>query len=378
MPGRDRPPVVLLAGIRWDFLWQRHQTLAALFARAGYPTVFVETTGLRNPRPGSGFLRKAASRLRRAARRPRGPSGGGPAVYPPLVAPPTLRAFRALNRRVFVPRAAREILALCGAPPVVIAYPPTQTTLDLVSALRPRLVLYDCSEEYAGMPGVPGDIEETEGRLLRRADLVCCTSEPLLERVRRVRPDAFLSGPGVDLGLFEPLSRKPFPGRVRTVGYFGHLSRERTDFAALRAISAAGFRVRLVGGLGEVDPSFLEAPGMDYRGEVPHRRLPEALAGVDALVLPYLVNRMTRGMAPAKLYECLATGRPVVGPPLPALVRLGGHVYLAGSPGEYVAVLRRLAELESEERRRARVELARRNTWERRFAELEAALWSRL
>jgi hypothetical protein len=44
-----KPPVVILAGIRWDFLWQRHQTLATLFARSGYPTVFVETTGLGVP-----------------------------------------------------------------------------------------------------------------------------------------------------------------------------------------------------------------------------------------------------------------------------------------------------------------------------------------
>ncbi|QYJ15745.1 hypothetical protein Rxycam_01573 [Rubrobacter xylanophilus DSM 9941] len=370
---------MLLAGVRWDFLWQRHQILATLFARAGYPTVFVETTGLRNPRPGPDFLVKAASRLRRAVRR-RKPPSCGPAVYPPLVAPPTLRVFRALNRRLLVPRAAREILALSGPDPVVVAYPPTQTTLDFLRELRPRLVLYDCSEEYAGIPGVPWDIERTERRLLERADLVSCTSGPLLERVRRVRPDAFLSGPGVDPDLFEPLSREsPSPsGRVRTVGYFGHLSRERTDFAALRRIAAAGFRVRLVGGLGEVEREFLKTPGIDYRGEVAHRELPEALAGVDALVLPYLVNRLTRGIAPAKLYECLATGLPVVGPPLPVLAGLGGHVYLAESPEEYVAVLRGLPGLESGERRRARMELARRNTWERRFAELEAALWSRL
>jgi hypothetical protein len=45
-----KPPVVILSGVRWDFLWQRHQTLATLFAGAGYPTVFVETTGLANPR----------------------------------------------------------------------------------------------------------------------------------------------------------------------------------------------------------------------------------------------------------------------------------------------------------------------------------------
>ena len=52
-----KPPVVILSGVRWDFLWQRHQTLATLFAGAGYPTVFVETTGLANPRPTRNTLR---------------------------------------------------------------------------------------------------------------------------------------------------------------------------------------------------------------------------------------------------------------------------------------------------------------------------------
>src|SRR5918999_6460145 len=66
-----KPPVVILSGVRWDFLWQRHQTLATLFASAGYPTVFVETTGLANPRPNKATLRKVASRIRHAGAKDR-------------------------------------------------------------------------------------------------------------------------------------------------------------------------------------------------------------------------------------------------------------------------------------------------------------------
>ncbi len=108
---------------------------------------------------------------------------------------------------------------------------------------------------------------------------------------------------------------------------------------------------------------------------VPHAELPAALAGVDAFVLPYEVNGLTAGISPAKTYECLATGRPVVASPLPALKGLAGHVYLAERPEGFVAALRALGELETEERARARIELARRNSWEARFAELEEALW---
>ena len=370
----DKPPVVILSGVRWDFLWQRHHSLATLFARANYPTVFVETTGLANPRPNKATLRKVASRIRRAGGKQ--PSEEkGLTVYVPLVVPPKGAVFRWLNRRFFVPRVVRNLRKIAGLDPFVVAYPPTRTTLDLLPGLRPRLVLYDCSDDYAHFPGAPKDITATERELLRRADLVSCTSTRLLEKVRPSRPDAFLSGPAADYERFRVL-RENRPGEeVHTVCFFGHVSQERIDFSALRAIAGAGFEVRIVGILDRVDRAFLRVPGVDYRGEVPHAELPKALAGVDAFVLPYKVNELTRGIAPAKTYECLATGKPIVAAPLRALEELAGHVYLAQSPEDYVEVLRSLEGFETEEKVRARMELARKNSWDARFREIEEALW---
>ena len=369
----ENPPVIIMSGVRWDFLWQRHHALATRFARAGYPTVFVETTGLANPRPGPATLRRVASRIWRAGKK-RQTRQEGLAVYAPFAAPPTHEFFRRLNRRLFVPRMVGDLWKIAGQDPVVVAYPPTRTTLDLICGLQPRLLLYDCSDDYESFPGVPEDIAATERELLHRADLVCCTSTPLLEKVRPLRPDALLSRPGVDYELFETLQGDR-GGEIRTVCFFGHLSRERTDFRTLRAIAAAGFEVRLVGGLGRVDGGFLKTPGVDYRGEVPHEQLPDVLAGVDAFVLPYRFNRLTRSISPAKTFECLATGKPVVAAPLPALAELAEYVYLAGRPEDYVEVLKSLRRLETEGKVRARIELARENSWEARFGEIEEELW---
>ena len=369
-----KPPVVILSGVRWDFLWQRHHALATLFARAGYPTVFVETTGLANPSPRVPTLRRVAARLRRAGSGE--PSGEeGLTVYSPLALPPTYKVFRRMNRGFFVPRVVRDLVEISGSAPVVVAYPPTRTTLDLIRGLRPRAVLYDCSDDYELFPGAPADTVATERELLRMADLVSCTSRRLLEKVRPSRPDAFLSGPAVDYERFAVLQEDNRGGEVRTVCFFGRVSRERIDFPALRAVAEAGFEVRLIGDLGSVERDFLEMPGINFRGEVPHAKLPAALAGVDAFVLPYEVNDLTGGISPAKTYECLATGKPVVSAPLPAMEELAEHVYLANEPGEYVEVLRSLGELQTEEKARARIELARKNSWEVRFGEIEEALW---
>jgi glycosyltransferase involved in cell wall biosynthesis len=372
------PPVVVLAGVRWDFLWQRHQTLAALFARAGYSTVFVETTGLSNPRPNAASARTVLARLLRPGERRARPEENL-SVYSPLALPPTSEAFRRANERFFIPRIAHDLREKLAAPPILVAYLPTRTTLDIIPRLEPRLVVYDCADEYAAFPGAPRDIAATERELIRRADLVSCTSSHLLERVGRARPDAFLSGPGVEYELFEPLAdeRKP-GGSVRTVCCFGNLDGERIDFDALEAVAAAGFELRLVGGVKGAPSRFLRSPGVDYVGEVAHRDLPKALSGVDAFVLPYKANGLTRGISPAKTYECLATGRPVVSAPLPAMKELSEHIYIAHAPEEYVGILKNFEATETEEGIRARRELARRNSWDARFAEIEEAVWRKL
>jgi glycosyltransferase involved in cell wall biosynthesis len=372
-----KPPVVVLAGVRWDFLWQRHQTLATMFARSGYPTVFVETTGLALPRPGKATMRNVLSRVRRSLQKNEKPRGReNLTVYAPLTAPPTPRPFVWANKRFLLPRVLRDLRKIAGSRPVVVAYPPTRTTLDLVSGLDPGLVLYDCSDDYERFPGAPRDIAQTERELLLRADLVSCTSRHLLEKARRVRPDAFLSGPAVDYDRFAALQAHPPAKQVSTVCFFGDATRERIDFGVLRAVAGAGLRLRLVGGLDRREKGLLKIPGVDYRGEVSHAELPGALAGADAFVLPYKTNALTRAISPAKTYECLAAGRPVVAAPLPALEELREYVYLARRPEDYVRTLRGLWDEGTEARVWDGIRRARENSWEARFAGLEEAMWT--
>src|SRR5919202_2840256 len=374
-----KPPVVLLSSIRWGWLWQRHQALATLFARAGYPTVFVETTGIANPSLSRDTVGKVVDRIAHSSNRGGRPSQEkGLTVYTPLVAPPTSKIFRQLNRRVFVPRIVRDLRRMTGPNPMVLAYPPTQTTLDILRGLQPRLTVYDCVDYYVGYPRVPKDMAQTERELLHRADLVSCTSTSLLERLKPFRPDAILNGPGVKFEAFHSLNTGGIGGEVNTVCYFGYIGRVEMDFSILKAIARAGFTLRLIGDSSNTEKGLLQMPGIDYRGQVSHEELPAALGGVDAFVIPYRVDELSRNVSPSKTYECLATGRPVVATPLPAMVNLGEHVYLAEGLEDFVEVLRNLPRTETEERVRARIEVARRNSWEARFEALEAALWSKL
>lgn len=372
-----KPPVIVLSGIRWDFLWQRHQILATLFARAGYPTIYVETTGLRNPSFDPGTARIVFRRIFRAGSKGRkAPGNSVPnlTVYSPLVAPPTWKVFRRLNRTVFVPRVARDLKRLLnGVSPAVIAYPPTSTTLDLLSSLAPRRLLYDCVLNYEHFPDAPRDIAETEKILLQQADAITVDSGFLLEKHRHTRPDAVQVGSGVDHKLFEQArTTKPLRRPVCTVCFFGTMDENRFDFDLVGELAEEGYRIRLLGLLSRL--GFARMPGVEYRGEVSHRELPRHLTEADALIIPYKINAFSKGTFPAKIFECLATGKPTIATPLPDLVPFGDLLYLAKDAQGFVDALERLPNLETETQVEARVELARKNSWEARFDAIEKVL----
>ena len=109
-----------------------------------------------------------------------------------------------------------------------------------------------------------------------------------------------------------------------------------------------------------------------------HADLPAALAGTDVYIIPYRINALTMGISPAKIYECLATGMPVVSTPLPELERFGEHVYLAEGAEGFAEALRSIPRLDTGEKARARVELARENSWEARFADIEKEIRRKL
>jgi glycosyltransferase involved in cell wall biosynthesis len=345
-----------------------------MFAKAGYPTVCVETTGITNPSLDLATMRSIARRLRHIGHKdePESELPSNLTIYSPLVAPPTYKTLRRLNKRFFVPKVVRDLHQMVGPDPVFIAFPPTQTTLDILSDFRSKTIWYHCVLNYEEYPRTPADIKDTEQRLLRSADIVTVDSSFLMEKHHRTRPDIVQIESGVDFARFHKVFSSTSQDSVRTVCFFGSMDERRFDFELVRQLARAGITVRLLGTL--ADPTLARVQGIDYRGQVPHAELPDHLRDVDALVIPYKITPFSKGTFPAKTYECLATGKPVVATPLPDLLRFREHVYLATDTEDFIRVLRALPRWETPEKANARIELARRNSWEARFSEFERLL----
>lgn len=365
--------VVVLSSVEWDAAWQRHHAFAAQWATAGHRVFFVENTGARNPRIGD--LNRVAARLGRAwssGSRTGAVQPDGVKVISPLVLPPTNRFFSSVNARWLVPRLAAALRARgLQSGPVVFVYLPTETTFQILDRLDGPLVVYDCADNVRGLPSPPLGFDEHEAKLIKRAILVLTTSRTLFQDKKSLHANVLELHHGVNSEFF---LTPQTPGRHRRIAYFGTLW-SALDYSAVRALADAGFQLTLIGPEKEPPPPL---PSSIRRvGRLSHTALPGTLKDFDCLILPYVDNEYNRGVIPAKVYECLATGRPVLASPLPALKavpELAAVLRFARTPDEWVSAARALDLDETAAKRDARIAVARDHSEESAFSSLMSAV----
>lgn len=249
----------------------------------------------------------------------------------------------------------------------------------LLGKLGNRLVVYDCIDEWAGFfePGRTRDnVSRNDEALCRGSDLVFVTSRTLLERRSPLNANTHLVSPAADFPHFRKagLDETPLPSEMAAlprpvIGLAGMLD-GRVDLAILDRLATAHpeWTVALVGPVWDnLDVSRLRArPNVRLLGGKTVEELPGYIRGFDVCIVPYVIDDFTRNIFPLKLYEYLASGKPIVATRVPAIAEHADLVRIADEPDGFVrAAEAAVAERDAELGRR-RVSLASENTWEHR------------
>jgi GT2 family glycosyltransferase len=364
-PGR--PDVVVLPVIAWSYRRQRPQQLAEALARRGRRVFYGSVEGEGEPAE---------------------PTGVAPGVT--LLPIAGVRREDPADRRLDGPSLDRALEALAQArdrfeiheAAVLVQSPFWAPLAGVLSRRFGWKVVYDCLDEHAAFPANRRDVlASAEAELVAAADLVLATSGPLLERLRKVRPDARLLGNAADAGIFGALvDPAPDPARL-TVGYAGAVDDWFDDeLIAEAARLRPGWRFEIAGGLeGRSRDASRFPANVVFLGERPFREIPQVRSRFDVEVIPFRLTPLTHATDPVKLYEALAAGRGVVATRMLALAPLAerGLVRFAGSAPELVRELEAAASAGPEEVAARRV-FAGENTWNARAEELSrqlSALW---
>jgi glycosyltransferase involved in cell wall biosynthesis len=304
------------------------------------------------------------------------PGPGDPLVHAAERWLPRVHRPRSLARRLYAARLrrARHTLAARGCRRFVL-YIWTPVAPALESGVPFDLRCYHLSDEYAfGEDEVP--VPAFERRILEGVDQVFIHSRALLEKKGGFNPNTAWVPNGVD---YEAHARPvPEPDDLREVrrpriGYTGHLKAvldwELVETLADRhpdwSFVLVGARKNLAE-IGETLERLERRPNLHFLGKKTSDELARYPQHFDVCMMPYRLTAYTRYIYPLKLHEYLASGRPAVGSPIPALEEFGSLVPLPDTPQRWSEALRRCMapEASTDEAREARQAVAREHDWD--------------
>lgn len=211
--------------------------------------------------------------------------------------------------------------------------------------INEHLSVYRCYDEYSAWPSTPifrtrSDIREREKRILGRVDVVFVLSRTLLHSKATFSDRVYLVPSAVDVKHFEraaydstvvPEDTKHIPHPI--VGFLGHIT-NRIDFPLLEYIakSHTNWSIVLVGGNASARglDRMEKLPNVYLLGARPYEKVSDYLKTFDVCIIPYDAdNPWNANCSPLKLYEYLATGKPIVSTYLPAVREFGELVRIA-------------------------------------------------
>jgi glycosyltransferase involved in cell wall biosynthesis len=107
-----------------------------------------------------------------------------------------------------------------------------------------------------------------------------------------------------------------------------------------------------------------------YEGIVPYEKMPGFLRDLDICLIPHHDTPFSRSMSPLKLFQYLASGRPVVSTRVAGVDRFEELTTVADGPDDFLSKIDEVLRNDTREKSRKRIEAARRETWDKRVKEM--------
>ncbi|MEZ5591635.1 MAG: glycosyltransferase [Gammaproteobacteria bacterium] len=258
---------------------------------------------------------------------------------PFLYRPQVVARFMARERL----RQAAAILKKRGCSRILLYIwrPEFGSALDLINF---ELSFYHIDDEYS-FSSTEQDISEEESALIRRVDQVFIHSPALIEKKGHLNRNTRYVPNGVDYGAFsapapEPTDLSNIP-RPR-IGYMG-IIKEQLDFeiyiklAELHPEWSFVFvgPMRNIGAIEGLLENIQKKSNVHFLGGKHKEELPAYAQHFDVGTLCYVVDGYSKFIYPLKINEYLATGRPVVGVPIPSIDMYRDVVKIARTAEEW-------------------------------------------
>ncbi len=158
------------------------------------------------------------------------------------------------------------------------------------------------------------------------------------------------------------------------LGYVGTLS-NRTDINLLEYLASKKpeWSISIVGHQHLSDSelkSLFELPNIKHLGHIPYEEVPGFLKTIDVCIIPHKNTEYCQSMSPLKLFQYMASGRPIVSTKVTGLYSFKDYVAIAETYEEFMWCIEHILRTDTMQKSKARIDIAKEETWERRIQEM--------
>jgi glycosyltransferase involved in cell wall biosynthesis len=245
-----------------------------------------------------------------------------------------------------------------------------------------KLVVYDWSDDFVEFFTEEIGREKTRRtceEYIKKADVVLTVNNGLTTRAKNINSNAHTVLNATDFVHMSRACHDSFeiPKRLKylskpLLGYIGWIVAVRIDTEILKNVAAKypECTIVLVGPVGQRFVELFQGiRNIVFLPPVDYEEIPRYLKFFDVCLIPHNVNEHTRGNNPIKIYDYLATGKPIVSTPVAGVKELQDLIYLAKTPKDFTTMVERALSEDSEELKTKRIHTASLNSWASRINE---------
>lgn len=338
--------IICISNINWDFLWQRHQIFMSKLSNE-YEIIFIENTGIR--KLSIEDLGRISNKIKSITNKGdftvKNHKDNAIKIISPKVLPTAYSFFKIINERIFFPQIIKQLNAFgVTKNDIFWIYLPNHLAFYILEYYKPQNVIYDCNVNFESIPHIDLKFHQYERYIVSHSKLIFTDSLFLKNKIQaKYNKDAIAIPPGVDTNLFNPYNiRKKeqlfdFKGKKNIV-FFGGIAKIHTDYYLLNKIADqfSSCNLILIGTIKDEDKHLLSKENVHYLGRKKYEQIPIYLYHSDVIILPYLRNEFTKGVIPAKLFECIAMNKPIVSMDIPELIPYKEYILLSKNHEEFI------------------------------------------
>jgi glycosyltransferase involved in cell wall biosynthesis len=107
-----------------------------------------------------------------------------------------------------------------------------------------------------------------------------------------------------------------------------------------------------------------------FLGRVPYEKIPQLCADFDVCMLQWKMDEWIESCNPLKMFEYMASGRPIVSVPIKEAMQYSDIISIAHNKEEFCKAIRWELQNDTVERSRKRVEIAGKHSWDNHVEKL--------